>query len=302
VAADRRPAVGRVAGALLVAATSVLAIPSARAAATPAVVETGWWTRSPAQSAPADGVAVGVAPDGPTSVAAVRLDLGDTGVTSASLAATEAGGTLQSLAGLRVCFAATPWTAVRGGPLADAPAADCSNQAVRMTRADSGAWSADITPFTSGRTGVVSVMIVPEPDAGAVPGVPSAYDVQLAAPTLTATPVPAAAPTSEPPPIPAPVEPVPAPSFFTPLAAPEEGPPSTEPPTLVAGAPPVALGTPTAAPRLAPSADGPSPWRLGLWLRVVFTAALIGAAAGLARWSIVSGPINRLVPDRRIPS
>jgi hypothetical protein len=265
------------------------------------LVEIGWWTRSPVQSAPDGGFAVGTAPDGPTSVAAVRLDLGETGVTAASLSAREAGGTLQALAGLRVCFAATPWTAADGGPLADAPAADCSNQAVRLTRADNGAWTADVTPFTNGRTGLIALAVVPEPDASAVPGLPSTYDVQFDTPTLAAAAAPPTPPAAPPPPLalaPAPAEEVA--GFFAPLAPPDT-PPITDPPALLAGVPRTDDAF-AVAPALPPEPGEPSPWRVGVLLPVFLVAALIGATAGLARWSVVSGPIKRLVPERRMPS
>jgi hypothetical protein len=272
--------------------------PTGSAAAEPAVVEVGWWTRLPTQSAPDGGFAVGVAPDGPTSVAAIRLELGDTGVSSASVDVTEAGGTLQALAGLRVCAATSPWTAAAGGPLTDAPAADCSNQAVRLTPGAGGAWQADISPFTAGRTGIISLVVMPEPDSVVAAGLPSAYDVQFEAPHVAAAIAPAAVPAAES--APAPVAgaiPEPSPGFFAPLAPPpDDAPlPSAIGAPADSGTPPLDL--PTA---LAPAADddGPSPWRWQLLLWLVVLAALVGGAAGALRWSVVSGPLGALVPKR----
>lgn len=296
---DRRSQLGRLALVLLGSVVACLSTSAAGAGTTagPAAVEVGWWTRLPTESAPAGGFAVGSAPDGPTSVAAVRLDL-ESGVRSATLDVSEAGGTLQGLAALRVCVTTTPWRAAAGGPMTDAPTADCGGHAVSLVSRGSGAWQADVSTLTTGRTGVVSLMVLPDPDQG-VPGV---YDVQFRAPRLTAAVAPGSAPVAEPAPLdlePAPAEfaPPPPAAFFAPLAPSDTAPPVIGGPTP--SPPPAAAPLDVAvAPAPARRDRGPSRWRWQLWLQLVALAAAVGAAAGGLRWSTASGPLRRLVPQR----
>jgi hypothetical protein len=214
-------------------------------------------------------------------------------VTSASVAVDEAGGTLTDLAALRVCYAVTPWSAADGGPMVEAPAPDCSNQAVALAR-EAGVWRADISPFTAGRTGLVSVMVVPDP--AAVSGLPAAYDVQFDAPALTAVAAAsAAAPPRQPAPAPsaAPVfdpEPGPQASFFAPLTPPDPVlPPAAGVIAPESGAPQVELPGRIADPS---GPDAPSRWRWQLWLQLILIAAVAGATAGTARWALTTGPLQ----------
>src|SRR5581483_8589707 len=101
------------------------------------------------------------------------------------LAVREAGGTPAALAAVKVCATVASWKAAKGGPLADAPAADCNARAVPLGRDDAGVWRADLSSFAAGRTGLTSVVLIPDPSAAPVPGL-AAYDISFEAPTLQA--------------------------------------------------------------------------------------------------------------------
>jgi len=253
---------------------------NASAATSPAIVAVGWWTRVPGQTAPDGGMAVGNAPDGPASVAAIELDLGD-GLTGAQLRLTEASGTLQAIASMLVCTTTASWQPVSGGPLADAPLPDCSTSAP-MTRDGEGVWQADVGRLVQDRRGRVSLMVLPGRGDTPLPGVSLVYDLRFGAPELVATATPSVA--SSAPPVgdqspPAVATPV-SPSTATP-------PPSIAPPTTQ---PSVVLAAPSRPPTLAGSAAArrSPPW--GQWLRIVVLATLAGVASGAGRWWFVSRP------------
>lgn len=158
-------------------------MPSVSAAG--AVDAVGWWTRNPGQSAPAGGIAVAAAPDGPVTVGAVAFDAGD-GAASARITAVETGGVGASTATLQVCLAEDGWTPVEGGALADAPKNSCETRAVPFERdADAATWSADVIDLVGGEVGMVSLSIVP---AGGDPL--AAFDVRFATPVVEVTPIP----------------------------------------------------------------------------------------------------------------
>lgn len=177
----------RVVRVVAMAALVVVAV-AAPAGAQPSVVAVGWWSRSPIAGAPEGGVAVGAAPDGPVTVAAVLLDLGDHGVTAASLTAVEVGGVAQGLASLRVCPVAPGWPPAAGAPLEQAPQPACEGGSTDFLRdGPSSTWGADLSPLLDGKTGLFALMVVPA--AGGAP----LYEVRLARPALTAVPDPAVA-------------------------------------------------------------------------------------------------------------
>ena len=166
----------------LVAVVLVIGLPTASAATRGPV---GWWTRSPAASAPDGGFTVGNAPDGPVSVAAIEVDLED-GVSSASLSFAQTGGAAPTAAQLVACIIASGFGAVEAGPIEEAPATTCSTTQAPVTSADGTTWKVDITELVGDRAGTVGVAIVPATGASGL------WDLQLDKPTLQAT----AAPTS----------------------------------------------------------------------------------------------------------
>lgn len=180
--ARRGLAVGVLVGAAVVAS-------GAPGAAATAVAEVGWWTSSPFADAPEGGVAVGEAPNGPTTVAAVRLDLG-AGVSTARLQLDEAGGFAQEVAAVAVCRGEDGWTAAAGGDLAQAPEPRCAESPPSLEPGeDGGVWTVDVKPLVGEATGLVTIMLVPgeSPDPSGTVGL--GWEVQFERPALDATEV-----------------------------------------------------------------------------------------------------------------
>ncbi len=176
----RRSSTGLLAASLVLPIAAMLSDAPPAAAAEP-VVEVGWWTRSPSQSAPEGGFAVAAGPDGPATVAAIRVT--SSGLSSVSVVAVETGGLNQGLAAVQACTTTVTWAPTAAGELAEAPEADCEAGSVDFTR-DAGAmrWAGDLTPLI--RDGALSVVLVPgEASGAAVIG----FDVQFAVPQVAAT-------------------------------------------------------------------------------------------------------------------
>jgi hypothetical protein len=152
----------------------------ARGADAPAVVDVSWWTRLPSQSAPAGGFEIGTAPDGPTSVAAVHLDVTAAGSSGTRLQLTESGTSVGGqAAAIRVCVTVASWQAAQGGALADAPASTCGAAGADLIRDADGVWTVGLDSLLGGETGVVGLVIVP--GAAQAP----AFNLQLAPPSFT---------------------------------------------------------------------------------------------------------------------
>lgn len=147
--------------------------------------EVGWWSQSPAASAPAGGFAVADAGNQQVSVAAVRVVLprGDHKVV---LSAPEAGGAGQALAAIRACTTTSTWKAASPGPWAEAPEAACGSYVVFQRAADGKSWRADVSSLVFGG-GDVSIMLVPGPAVVPVDDSPVPPPVPLTQPP---TPVP----------------------------------------------------------------------------------------------------------------
>ncbi len=180
-----RSRTGRVA---LVAAALIALVASAPAAtADEAAVEVGWWTSSPAASAPERGFAVSVAPSGSVSVAAVRAPLTVTTIESATLTLTEEGGVQQAGAQLQVCPTPNGWV---GGPKQSAdkaPKPECDVAKAPLTRNAAGVWTADVrnvlSSTSAGDPSSPSLMIVPA-GSGALP---VGFEVRFNPPKLEVT-------------------------------------------------------------------------------------------------------------------
>lgn len=226
----------RTALALLVGlAGAVLGSTSAAGAQEGAGVTVGWWTRSPAQSAPEGGFAVASAPDGPVTVAAVVFDVRND-IAAGTLTAQETGGVGQAGATVVVCPASGPVTVPDepGGAFGDAPEPACDRGSVPFERdADSRRWSADVSALVAGLGGDVSLMLVPGPREGPLP---PTFDVRFAAPEAQLRLVPAETPTQP--------ETSPSPDPETSAAPPT---PPRQPETFSAG-PPTSPNPPAAPP------------------------------------------------------
>ena len=175
-------------------------------AAGASVVELGWWTRTASTTTPAGGFQVGKSPDGADSaVTAFRIDV-DGEVSKAILILVEVGGQFQEGAGIDVCPTTSAWTVAVGGPIDQAPAADCESAKVPLTRnATSNQWIGDLAPLLSGKTGEVSVVLKPGAVTTIAPPTPPAVPSPPVVPPLVPVPtVPAPPPEAT---VPAPVDP-----------------------------------------------------------------------------------------------
>lgn len=155
----------------------LLYVPSASAAT---ITEVGWWTRSPAASAPEGGLTVANAPDGPVSVAAVRVDVGTTGISRGTLTLAQSGGAAPGGAQLVACVVGDGWTAGAAGAIADAPATVCTGTAAALTL-EGTSWTADVSDLLGDAKGSVSLAIVP------AAGTAGLWDLRFDAPTFQGT-------------------------------------------------------------------------------------------------------------------
>lgn len=275
------------AGALLLAAGADAA----------GVAATGWWSRNPVASAPEGGMAVGFMPDGPATVAAVKVDLGD-GVTSAMLELTEAGGTATDAASVLACETSTMWTPVEKGPIEKAPTTACAagHSVVLARDADSLTWSADLSALLRGRTGPASVALVPGEVTEGLGSV--VFEVQWSGPPVFTSTSKATARSTSPTTgsRSATTAPPSRPSSATAAQRPASelvtAPPPVSAPAVVA---PTAESPSTSVPETSPmtsalpQASGPgvpadAPWQQLIFFLVV--AAGAGALAGTGRWFV----------------
>lgn len=142
---------------LLALALTLVHVPTASAAS---VTGVGWWSRSPAASAPEGGIAVSNAPDGPVSVAALRVDLGDTGVTSGTLTLPQVGGAAPAGAQIAICVIGDGWEAEAGGAMEAAPATTCDGTSTALV-ANGESWTASVTDLIGESKGTVAFAVVP---------------------------------------------------------------------------------------------------------------------------------------------
>jgi hypothetical protein len=147
----------------------------------------GWWSSSPAASAPAGGIAVQAGPNGSTvSQAAVEVTTSTSSIDKAVLVLTEEGGVQAASAALQVCPTPNAWEPAEKGAAADAPKPECDRGKAPLTRDGATAtWSADVRSLLldAEEGDEVSLMIVPA-GAGAVP---VGFEVRFQKPVLDAT-------------------------------------------------------------------------------------------------------------------
>lgn len=213
----------------------------------PATAETigvGWWTRSAAASAPPGGIAVGNSIDGPTSVAAVLVDLGD-GASSATLSLNQSGGAAPAGANIEACIIGS-FTPAEGAPIEEAPATACEGASVPVAvGADGATWTADLADLVGDSRGTVGVAVVPAPGGSlfelqfetagvTVSGGGGSSSGSSSTPTTVQRPSTASSPSPSPSPSASPVRP--STSTFTPARPPAVAAPTTTVPTVDAEA------------------------------------------------------------------
>lgn len=142
---------------LALAATAAVIVWTPPAGAQASIAATGWWTQRPgASDLPAGGFEVALYPQGPVSVAAVRVQ---GSAPSALLVLTEGEQVLGETARLQACPSRDPWTPANPGAWDDAPAADCEASSVPFGRGADGSWSADVAAMVA--AGVPTIVIAP---------------------------------------------------------------------------------------------------------------------------------------------
>lgn len=126
----------------------------------------GWWWRAqtgaagvpPPPHVPANGLAVGTAPDGPTAVTAVRFALEDDEidpVLTLTTAEQFAAGQVELVA----CLSGGPWFGVQAGNWEERPEAACDRAAVNgVTSPDGTAWTFALSPLYA--DGLLDVVIL----------------------------------------------------------------------------------------------------------------------------------------------
>lgn len=164
----------------LLACTVMLAlvgVGGARAETGGSVSEFGWWSKVPGAATQAGGgFQVADGPGGPLSVAAIRMNVTASTLTSARLVLPEVQQVGTAI--LQVCRTASSWTAASPGQYDSAPKPDCTS-AIPMARDGAAvAWTADILPLLNSGPGQVSVMIVPGPPAAPLPA-PAPFQVSF---------------------------------------------------------------------------------------------------------------------------
>lgn len=150
-------------------------------AASATITEVGWWTRDPAAAAPDGGLAVGNAPDGALTVAAVRIQVPTGRAGTVTLTLVEADSVAPLGAGVRACVTRSPWVAATGGSFDEAPAPACDAGSALLTRADDGSWKGDISALVTSGSSSASVVIVPDD------GAPAAFKLSFDPPALSSS-------------------------------------------------------------------------------------------------------------------
>ncbi len=241
----------------------------------------GWWSKRPAAQPTAGPTSFEVASgiDGDESVAALRLLIYGS-VTKATLTITEAPNQATSISvpKLQVCPTDTPWVITTSpGAYADAPKPACDRVALPLTRASTGAWTADVTGLLSGARSEVSVMVVPAPDS-TLP-VPPTFFVQFATSlvsadgTLDSPLTPPTVPVAAPPAQSGGSANAPRPAVTPATATPATATPATAPTPTTTAAPPSRLGGVRVA-----STHKPKQWGKLVWVLPLSALLALGYA------------------------
>jgi hypothetical protein len=188
----RRPAL------LLVALVPLLAWAAggARAETGATVAEFGWWTQAPggATAQAGGGIQVADSPAGNLSVAAVRITVSASSLTSATLVLSE--GQQVGTAILQVCPTTSSWSAAAGGPWDQRPEPNCTAPIPLVRDAAALVWTANVQSLMPTGPAEVSLMVVP--GASTLPA-PAPFNInfvnaEIQAEGTTDAPTPAAGP------------------------------------------------------------------------------------------------------------
>ena len=167
-------------GAALLASAVFVALTGgggARAESGAAVLEFGWWSRAPGAATPAGGgFQIADSPAGVVSVAALRINVTASSLSSAKLVLPE--NVQVGSAVLQVCPTTSPWTAQSPGPFEEAPTPDCQAPVAMVRDAAQLVWTAEVLPLLSGGQREVSLMIVPGPAPAPLP-TPAPFQVAM---------------------------------------------------------------------------------------------------------------------------
>ena len=258
----------------------------------------GWWWRAqtgavglpPPPHVPANGLAVGNAPDGPSAVAAVRFSL-QAGETEPVLTLVVAEVFAPGSIGLAACPAAAPWFGTQAGTWEERPEAACTVGTVNgVESADGTAWAFPLSGVYS--DGLLDVVILPA--EGSEP-----FEMSFEAPTAQSLRTTVAAGSGGSDPGFDSTESGSEASFVPPsgFGAVDFGRPSSPTPATAQSAAPIAAEPPAGAPRrLVPIARGPGPATDGRSdprpLALVVLLAALAVAVSLGRESL---PAPRLL-------
>lgn len=173
---------------VLVACLAAFFAPGTRAAVgEPATITAvGWWTLATGVPRGAGGFQVAQDPTGgDMSIGAVKIKLSAAKLSSALFVLNEASSSNRADgAGMFACLTTSDWTPADPGLWTDLPKRDCSKQVQMVRSATQQAWSANLLPLLSGKTGVVSVMFLPgAPPPGSIQ-VPSLSNLPISLPSL----------------------------------------------------------------------------------------------------------------------
>lgn len=169
----------RTAGAVLVLAVTIGALPTTAAAAT--LTQAGWWWRVndalvpatiPAPTVPEGGLMVSGAPDGATAIAALHFEVAEgEGSPVLTLTVAENGDQGGDRAIVAACVTGSAWQPESAGAWTNKPFAACDEGSVTGVRAADGtSWSFAVAPLLS--DGILDVTLVPGRD----PTLPAGLD------------------------------------------------------------------------------------------------------------------------------
>jgi hypothetical protein len=168
----------------------------ARADSGAAVSEFGWWTQAPggATAQSGGGIQVADSPAGNVSVAAVRISVSATSLTSANLVLSE--GQQVGTAIIQICPTTASWTATSGGAWDQRPEPNCASPIPMERDATTLTWTASVLSLMPSGPAEVSLMIVPGPST--LPA-PAPFNInfvnaEIQAEGTTDVPTPAAGP------------------------------------------------------------------------------------------------------------
>lgn len=180
---------------LLAAAAVVLSVPAAppaSAAGAASIIQVGWWSQRPgAAELPEGGFELALAPNGPISQAALRVQVTAVQLTSALLELTPSDEFGAGVASVHACPTNDAWAPANPGAWDDRPEPDCDRKDLPLSRRQTGEWLGDVAELLN--IGTHSIVLVPmsHPDTQ---GFPAPYQLVFESAKLTAS-----APTPPPP-------------------------------------------------------------------------------------------------------